>query len=298
MNRGIDPYIARRKKEELSFLIVRFLRAYVLFDEIYRDFQELAAGPHGFQGSGLFRRVRDLEEKLVFDIKEKAHFLFRSSQAEPAGDEVELKYADLQRHLLRREGAGGGDEARQILTELRKSLVDRSIDSYVGAGFHLFMILRESLYQLEFYAPRYGQELEQAERIEYLARRVGLDLSEEEAHELEHIRQIVKHGQAVAAYTRDLAERALERCRSLFKETAEILRHLIEESGANEVLVLNVLSQRQLVERVFGPGSAEEILAHMFRNSDLPGATGMEKGLAFVRERCGNTEALEAGGCR
>jgi hypothetical protein len=294
----VDPYLLRRRKEDLSFLVVRFLRAYDLFAGIYRDFRKAAAGGQGFGGSGLFLRVRELEEKLVFDIKEKAHFLFRghSSAGAPGfqGASPEGRYEELERLLAGGQGGAGGSQSREILAGLRHSLVDRSLDSNIGTGFHMFLILRECLYQLEVYAPRYEAELEQAKRLEYLARRIGFGLGEEEAHELEHIRQLVKHGQGVAANARELAERALERCRALFRETAELLRHFIEEAGGNEVLVLNLLREREALERVYGEGAAERLFEHMFRNSGKPGTSGLAKALAFARKNCGNTEALDA----
>jgi hypothetical protein len=293
MNRAAEPYLDRRKKEELAFLVVRFLKAYTLFEGLHRDFREILESGLGFGGCGLFVRVRDLEEKLVFDIKEKAHFLFRSASGANKDPEKEPPYAELERMLLHRRGTRRTNEAREVLARLRRSLVDRAIDSNIGTGFHLFMILRECLYQLEVYAPRHGQELEQAERIEYLARRVGFALDEEEAHELEHIRQVVKRGQSVASYTLELAERAMERCHTLFQETAEVLRHLIEEAGANEVLILNLLAQQPLVDAVYGPGAAEQILAHMHRHIERPGASGLQKALEQARKLCGNTEALQ-----
>ena len=175
------------------------------------------------------------------------------------------------------------------MSALGRSLVDRALDSTIGTGFHMFMILRECLYQLEVYSPRYGAELEQVERLEQLA-----GLGEEEAHELVHIRQIVKHGQGVAAYVRGLAERALERCHDLFLQTAELLRHLIEESGGNEVLVLNLLREQEAVDRVYGKGAAERFFSHMFRKSGKPGTSGLSKALAYARKNCGNTESLGA----
>jgi len=270
----VEPYLARRRKEELSFLVVRFLKAFELFEGIYRDFRELVAAGRGFGGSGLFQRVKQMEEDLVFGIKEKAHFLFRS--AAPGGQQQ----------------AEGG-RSRHTLAGLRRSLVDRALDSTIGTGFHMFMILRECLYQLEVYAPRYEAELEQTERLEELAARIGSGLGEEEAHELEHIRQIVKHGQGMASYSRELAEQALERCRALFRRAAELLRHLVEEAGRNEVLVLNLLREREAVDRVYGEGGAERLFSHMFRNSDQPGATGLAKALAYARKHCGNTEGLD-----
>jgi hypothetical protein len=213
-----------------------------------------------------------MEENLVFDIKEKAHFLFRGP-SEEGQEEV-------------------GGRSRHSLAGLRHSLLDRALDSTIGTGFHMFMILRECLYQLEVYAPRYEAELAQAERLEELARRVGTGLGEEEGHELEHIRQIVRHGHELASYARELAEQALEHCKGLFRQAAELLRHFIEEAGRNEVLVLNLLREREAVDRVYGEGGAERLFSHMFRNTGKSGASGLAKAQAFARKHCGNTEAL------
>lgn len=293
MNSGSEPYLERRKKEELAFLVMRFLKAFTLFEDVRRDFHRVLEGGQGFGGSGLFARVRDLEEQLIFDIKEKAHFLFRSAPAVKSSKEQEPLADRLEQILLHRRGARRASESRAILADLRRSLVDRAIDANIGTAFHLFMILRECIYQLEVYVPRYGQELEQAKRLQRLALRIGFTLDEEEAHELVHIRQIVKRGKSVAIYALELAQRALERCHDLFQETAELLRHLIEEAGNNEVLLLNLLAQRPLIDAVYGPGAAEQILAHMYRQIERPGASGLEKALEQARMRCGNTEALE-----
>jgi hypothetical protein len=269
----VESYLARRRKEEQSFLVVRFLRVYELFEGVYRDFRAVSSGGRGFGGSGLFQRVKEMEEKLVFDIKEKAHFLFRGPT--PAG-----------------WGEAVGSRSRPTMSALGRSLVDRALDSTIGTGFHMFMILRECLYQLEVYTPRYGAELEQVERLEELARRLGTGLGEEEDHELEQLRQIVKHGQGLSGYTRELAEQALERCRALFQQAAELMRHFIESAGRNEVLVLNLLREREAVDRVYGEGGAERLFSHMFRKSGKPGASGLDKALAYARRHCGNTEAL------
>jgi hypothetical protein len=265
--------LGRRRKEEQSFLVVRFLRAYELFEGIYRDFREVSAAGRGFGESGLFQRVKEMEEKLVFDIKEKAHFLFRGPA--PDGREEAL-----------------GSRSRPTMSALGRSLLDRALDSTIGAGFHMFMILRECLYQLEVYAPRYEAELEQVERLEGLSHRAGSGLGEEERHELDHIRQIAKHGQEMTAYTRELAEHALERCRELFLQAAELLRHFIESAGQNEVLVLNLLREKEALDRVYGEGGTERLFNHMFRRSGRPGASGLAKAMAYARRNCGNSEGL------
>ena len=84
VNRVQQQYLARRRKEDLSFLVVRFLRAHVLFSGIYEEFKALLGEGGDFQHAGLFAKIRHLEQTLVFDIKEKAHFLFRSDRQDAA----------------------------------------------------------------------------------------------------------------------------------------------------------------------------------------------------------------------
>jgi hypothetical protein len=293
VDRVQQQYIARRRKEDLSFLVVRFMRAYVLFSEIYEEFKALLGEGGDFQHAGMFAKIRQLEQTLVFDIKEKAHFLFRSDR--PDADEpgtVGSGFADLERILLQSQEADR-NRAREVFAELRKSLVRKSIDSYIGTGFHLFMILMESVYQLENYVPQYRSELEYLERIEYLTNRIGYDFDPEEEHELDHIKQVVALCQSIATDTQELADVALERCMALFRETTEILRHSIEESAGNEVLVLNLLKERALVEQVYGSGSWETILSHMFRAVGGLGESGAQKAESFARRSCGNIEGLE-----
>ena len=273
--------------------MIRFMRAYVLFSELYRELKALLSEGGDFHNAGLFYKIRNLEQTLVFDIKEKAHFLFRSDRAD--GDESEIAgsgFADLERILLENQEADR-TKAREVFAELRRSLVRKSIDSYIGTGFHLFMILLESVYQLENYVPQYRSELEYLERIAYLTNRIGYDFDKEEEHELDHIKQVVALCQSIASDTQELAEIALERCMALFRETAEILRHAIEESANNEVLVLNLLKERGLVEQVYGPGSWKTILDYMFQAVGGPEESGAQKAEAFVRSTCGNIEGLE-----
>ena len=293
MNRVQKQYIDRRRKEDLSFLVVRFLRAHVGFFELYEEFKALLGKGADFQNAGLFAKIRNLEQTLVFDIKEKAHFLFRSDwvgtdESEAAGS----RFADLERIILESQNADRS-RARKVFAELRKSLVRRSIDSYIGTGFHLFMILLESIYQLENYVPQYRSELEYLQRIASLTERIGYEFDPVEEHELDHIKQVVTLCQSITTDTQELANVALERCMALFRETAEILRHSIEDASSNEVLVLNLLKERGLVEQVYGAGAWESILSHMFRSADEPGRSGAEKAESFVRRTCGNIEGLD-----
>ena len=120
MNRVQKQYIARRRKEDWSFLVIRFMRAHILFSELYQEFKALQSKGGDFQNAGLFSKVRNLEQTLVFDIKEKAHFLFRSDRqdaAEPGT--VGLRFADLESILLQNQKADR-TKAREVFAELRK----------------------------------------------------------------------------------------------------------------------------------------------------------------------------------
>ena len=64
-----EHYVARRKKEYLSFMVVRFLKAYEMFQEIYDTYQQCLSERSDSVRTQLFERIRNLEEKLIFDIK-------------------------------------------------------------------------------------------------------------------------------------------------------------------------------------------------------------------------------------
>jgi len=265
----------------------------VLFGEIYEEFTALASTGGDFQTAGLFAKIQRLEQKLIFDIKEKAHFLFRSANNHvPKADGSDPEFADLER-VLAEDRYSDRNRAREIFSQLRKSLVRKSIDSYMGTGFHLFLILMESVYQLEYYVPQYRSETEYLEQVETLTERIGYRFNEEEEHELNHIRNVVRLCRSIADDTYSLAVTALERCMTLFRETAAILHHAVEESASNEVLVLNLLKEKQLVERVYGTGSWEHLLDLMFRTRGGKGESGVKKAEAFVRATCGNVESLD-----
>jgi hypothetical protein len=219
-----DGFESRRRKEELAFLVVKFLKAFLRFREIRHAFQT-AAESKRLADSGLFERVRDLEEGLAYDLKEKAHFLFRA------------------------QGNSLAAEAR-------------SIDSYVGTGYHVLLILRESLYQVEHYAPEIANRGESEKQL--------------------------------YSDTEGLAERMVERCDELFSDAAKALRHFMSGADSNEILVLNLLQNVELLEQVYGPGSADEIFCDLCKGKRLAGKTGMERAASFVRAKCGNVTGLPA----
>jgi hypothetical protein len=175
---------------------------------------------------------------------------------------------------------------------LKKSIEARTIDSYVGTGYHYLLMLRELLYQIERYAPEYQKEREEIARIEEIARKSGRALSREERGEIERLNALGVISVKLGSEAEDLARRVIERCTELFKSTAEVVRHMMEEAGENEILVLNLLRSLPEFEVVYGKDAAEHLFANLFRTLDIPGGSGLEKALHFVREKCGNVSGL------
>ena len=135
-----DLFEIRRRKEQVAFLVVKFLRAYVLFQAIDKEFQGFARSQCG-EGCALFEKVRALVNGHLFDLKERAHALFRSERGAAGG---------------KRPSARSSSETRS--PSAHSSIEARSLDSLIGTGYHLALILQESLYQVERYTPELEKE--------------------------------------------------------------------------------------------------------------------------------------------
>ncbi|HVO39823.1 MAG TPA: hypothetical protein VMV03_12410 [Spirochaetia bacterium] len=265
-----DGFETRRRNEELAFLVVKFLRAYLSFQDIRAAFLEAAGASH-LAGSGLFEKVRDLEESLAFELKEKAHRLFRSSS---------------------RQGNGG---TATTPAALKRAFEARSIDSYVGTGYHLLLILRESLYQIDRYTPELEKEKEELARFAELARTSRASFTADDLGELEQLHALDAASLKIRDEAENLAGRMVERCDQLFRQTAGVLRRFMKIGDDNEILLLNLLRNRDLLEKVYGEGAAESIFTELCRAKRVAGKTGTEKAVNYVRSRCGNITGLPGG---
>ncbi len=264
------PFEERREKENLAFLVVKFLKAYTAFERIHAAFRENGS-------AGLFEPVRDLEETLAFDLKEIAHGLFRARAYE--ADRTPTPAARVSRRMFR---------------EVKASIEMRAIDSYIGTGYHLLAILKESLYQLLHYMPARDAEKSEVAAIEDAARKAHYTFSPEEARELENLRSLAALSRTLGAETEAMARRMIARCRDLFQGTAQVILSHLEGAAENEVLVQNLLQNRGLLEQVYGRGSAERIFSELCRGRDVAGSTGVERAQSYVRKHCGNTDGLTA----
>jgi hypothetical protein len=274
-----NRFEARRRKEHLAFLVVKFLKVFIAFRQIHDEFHA-AADKGCLTGCGLFQKVLELQESLAYDLKDKAHYLFRTGGMSGGGART----------------AAADKGARSVIAGLKTSIQMRSIDSYIGTGFHLLMILGESLYQLDHYTPEFKKEQEQIARIERLAKRAGYTFTAEEAAELERLRAVSGISMKVSAETEELAFRFMQRCDSLFAGTAEAIRHYVEGAGDNEVLIQNLLQNVDLLESVYGRDSAERIFWILCRHKKCEGRTGLEKAMNYALQKCGNVTGLPAAG--
>jgi hypothetical protein len=179
-----------------------------------------------------------------------------------------------------------------MLRDLTASIEMRSIDSYIGTGYHLLAILRESLYQLRNYAPAYEQEKAEIAAIEDMARRLKYTFSADEARELEHLRSLAELSMKLSAETVAMSRRMVARCRDLFRGTAQVILRYLEGAAENEVLVQNLFQSRDLLDRVYGAGAAERIFLELCRGRDVAGSTGLERARSYVRKHCGNLDGL------
>jgi hypothetical protein len=267
----------RRRKEQVAFLVVKFLRMYVSFKGIAEEFHSRSASPatagNGLARSGLFEKVAVLAQSIGFELKELAHSLFRAQNGHD--------------NPARPRGTG------EILSGMKQVLERRSLDSYIGTGYHLLLILQESLYQIEHYSPELDEEKSEIGRIMELARAGGPGLGADQRSEAERLQTLEAISAKLAVDSAELARVVLGRCEELLEGTAKVIRRFGVSANDNEILVLNLLQNIGLVEKVYGAGSAEMIFSELCAGSDFKGRTGLERARAFVRARCGNVSGLE-----
>jgi hypothetical protein len=272
-----DQFKARRHKEKVAFLVVKFLRVHVSFKEILTEFNTLSSAGDA-AGSGLFEKVRTLTDSLAYDLKEMAHSLFRPSGRPSNGSFPRA----------------GSRDTRKLLASVRTSIEKRSIDSYVGTGFHLLLILKESLYQIEHYSPELDREKGEIAGIKDITKARGATFSEDEQAELDRLGVVDEITARLAADSADLARLVMNRCERLLSGTAQVIRRFILSANDNEILMLNLLRCADLLENVYGQGAAEQIFAELCAGRGFTGASGRERAERYVRDHCGNVSGLSA----
>lgn len=285
--------VGRRKEEYLSLLVIMFLKAYNDFNGIYIDYLEYEYDKNIDDKSIFFKRIKNLEESLFLDIEKKSHFIFGDDiDKNNTFTEIQTKYDDLQRYLTLKDNSIQKNEVKNIFYELRKSLLNKSMDINIKRIFHLLMIIKENFYELEYPEIKYIQEHDFAGKIESLFNKLEYKLNDSERDEFNHIKEIGSISRKIITDVKSHARMAADRCMTLFYETSEILLHVIHESRNNEFLILNMLREKELVNKVYGCNAYEHIFSKMYESMPNMGNTGLEKAVNYCKYSCGNITGL------
>jgi tetratricopeptide (TPR) repeat protein len=146
-----------------------------------------------------------------------------------------------QSHSLFRIGAKGSVQRDEWLLDLA-----------IGSIFHEAMKLRENIYQMDVYGPRYLQ----------FKSKMGKTAYEYERNYLQQFERIISRAE------QGIGE-GMEETRSLFKDAVEQLIDFFRRNSANPYLVRSLLEHRPLLQRVYGNRMAKEIFYLMFKKGLL-----------------------------
>jgi tetratricopeptide (TPR) repeat protein len=160
--------------------------------------------------------VDDRGQSLLYNLKEQSHSLFRGGVKGP---------------------------------------VDRNewlLDLAIGSIFHEAMKLRENIYQMEVYRPRYIQ----------FKSKIGKAAYEYERDYLQQFERIIYRA-------KKSVQEGMEETRSLFNDAVEQLIDFFKKNYKNPYLVRFLLEHQPLLQRVYGDRKAKEIFRLMFKKGLL-----------------------------
>ncbi len=193
--------------------ILEIVRGLLLSEVAFREIlKKYTEGRLRFADIGTW--VDDKGQSLLYNLKEQCHSLFR-------------------------------DKGKK---QIHKS--DWLLDLVIGSIFHEAMKLRENIYQMEFYQPRYLQYKVKFGKSDY--ERDYLRLFE---------RIILKARQGV--------DDGMLETRSLFKDAMAQLVDLFKQDAKNTFLVRFLLENLTLLHKIYGPKKTKEIFNTMFEKGLL-----------------------------
>ena len=158
--------------------------------------------------------VDDKGQSLLYNMKEQCHAIFRHNETG---------------HFHKKEWL---------------------LDLAIGSIFHEAMKLRENIYQIEVYRPKYLQYKSKVGKSTY-----------ERSYLQQFERIISKAEQGVAE--------GMEETRSLFRDAMAQLVDFFKESAENRYLVRFLLENQPLLQKVYGPKRAKDIFHIMFEKGFL-----------------------------
>ena len=193
--------------------ILAMIKGLLLAEAAFRDIHRLyKEGRLRFSDIG--RWVDDKGQSLLYDLKEKSRSIFRQTNHQSFH---------------------------------RKEWV---LDLAVGSIFHEAMKLRENIYQLEFYRPKY---------LQYMR---GMGSS---AYEKDYLRQFERIISKAELGTME----GIDETRSLFRDAKAQLMDFFKENKENPFLVRFLLENQPLLRSVYGSQGTKRIFELMFPKGTL-----------------------------
>ncbi len=158
--------------------------------------------------------VDDRGQSLLYNLKENCHNLFRHSG---------------------------------IVSSRKKEWL---LDLAIGSIFHEAMKIRENLYQLDVYRPKY---------LQYKRRAGGSD------YERNYLQQFAR---IITKAEQGISE-GMEEILSLFRDATAQLIDVLKENSKNTFLIRYLLENQPLLRKVYGPQKARSIINRMFKRGFL-----------------------------
>ena len=187
--------------------VVEIVRNFLLATRIFRQqYQEYKQGSLCF--SDLAKFVDDRGQSILFTLKESCQDLFRRSSSFIS-------------------------EKEQIF------------DLIIGSIFHLAMRIREDLYQLEVYGPKY---------LKLSAKR---SISPGQENLIQEFKKIISH-------TESSFTEGIEEIEALFQEVFRQFKELLVEYRENGLLIRFFLEESELLKEVLGKNALAEIFHTLF----------------------------------
>jgi hypothetical protein len=203
----------RKTQEARDRKILEIVRGLLLSEVVFQEIlKKNKEGRLLFSDIGNW--VDDKGESLLYNVKEQCHAIFRYIETGPFHKKEWL------------------------------------LDLAIGSIFHEAMKLRENLYQIEVYRPKYLQYKLKAGKSAY------------ERSYLQQFERIISKAE------QGLGE-GMEETRSLFRDAMAQLIDFFKESAGNRYLVRFLLENQPLLRKVYGSKRAKEIFNVMFKKGLL-----------------------------
>ncbi len=202
-----------RKPMKRDRNILEIVRGLLFSEVAFQEiFKKYKKGRLRFSDIGIW--IDDKGQSFLYNLKEQSHSLFRNEGSKPSQKNEWL------------------------------------LDLVIGSIFHEAMKLRENIYQIEVYQPKY---------LEYKSRVGKSDYEKDYLQQFERIVLRAKQG----------VDEGMEETRSLFQDAMAQLIDLFKGGSRNTLLVRFLLENLPLLQKVYGPKRGKEIFNLMFKGGFL-----------------------------